>query len=241
MQFWLKASWGTILWKNFEFGPVVQEEMSFKDISYLELWWPFCSTEWNHLFKFSRGYYEEQFCEIILNLDQWFRRRCLLKIFLIWSSAGTFVQWSGTICAILVEGIMKNNSVQLFWIRSLSWSSGSPFALQSGTICAILVGGTILWSYFKFGPVVQGEMSFKRFLFWSFGSPPVPWRGTIYAIFEEASWGTFMWSYMKIRPVVLEEMSFKEKVYGWRKTDDGNRCMTDQSQYLTFGSGDLKM
>ena len=88
--------------------------MSFKDISYLELWWPFCSTERNHLFKFSRGYYEEQFCEIILNLDQWFRRRCLLKIFLIWSSAGAFVQWSGTICAILVEGIMKNNSVQLF-------------------------------------------------------------------------------------------------------------------------------
>ena len=26
---------------------------------------------------FSRGYYEEQFCEIILNLDKWFRRRCL--------------------------------------------------------------------------------------------------------------------------------------------------------------------
>ena len=25
----------------FEFGPVVQEEMSYKDISYLELWWPF--------------------------------------------------------------------------------------------------------------------------------------------------------------------------------------------------------
>ena len=25
-----------------KFGPVVQEEMSFKDISYLELWRPFC-------------------------------------------------------------------------------------------------------------------------------------------------------------------------------------------------------
>ena len=25
-----------------------------------------------------------------------------------------FVQWSGTICAILVEGIMRNNSVKLF-------------------------------------------------------------------------------------------------------------------------------
>ena len=28
-----------------KFGPVVQEEMSFKDISYLELWWPFCYAE----------------------------------------------------------------------------------------------------------------------------------------------------------------------------------------------------
>ena len=30
----------------FKFRPVVQ--MSFKDISYLELWWPFCSAELNH-------------------------------------------------------------------------------------------------------------------------------------------------------------------------------------------------
>ena len=39
---------------------------------------------------FGRGYQEEQFSEIILNSDQWFRRRCLLKIFLIWSSGGLF-------------------------------------------------------------------------------------------------------------------------------------------------------
>ena len=45
----------------------------------------FCSVEQNHLCNVGRGYYEEQFCEIILNLDQWFRRRCLLKIFPIWS------------------------------------------------------------------------------------------------------------------------------------------------------------
>ena len=42
--------------KLFEFGPVVQEEMSFKDISYLELWWPFCSAEGNHLCNSGRGY-----------------------------------------------------------------------------------------------------------------------------------------------------------------------------------------
>ena len=42
----------------------------------------FCLAEQNHLFNFSRGHYEEQFCEIILNLGQWFRRRCRLKDFL---------------------------------------------------------------------------------------------------------------------------------------------------------------
>ena len=95
-----------------KFGPVVQEEMSFQDISYLELWWPFCYAEQNHLCNSGRGYQEEQFCEIILNLDQRFRKKCVLKIFLIWSSGGPYVQRSGTICAILVEGIMRNNSVK---------------------------------------------------------------------------------------------------------------------------------
>ena len=51
---------------------VVQEEMLFKDISYQELWRPFCSVERNSFSNFGRGYYEEQFCEIILNLDKWF-------------------------------------------------------------------------------------------------------------------------------------------------------------------------
>ena len=88
--------------------------MRFKDISYLELWRPFCLAELNHLCNFGRRHHEEQFCEIILNSDQWFKRRCLLKIFLIWSSGGPRVQWRGTICAILVEGIMRNNSVKLF-------------------------------------------------------------------------------------------------------------------------------
>ena len=84
--------------------------MPLKDISYLELWQPLCSMEWNHLRNFSRRHHEEQFCEIILNLDQWFRFH--LKIFLIWSSGGPFVQWCGTICAILGESIMGKNSVK---------------------------------------------------------------------------------------------------------------------------------
>ena len=100
----------------FEFGPVVQE-MWFKDISYLELWRPFCSVERNHLCYFGREYYEEQFCEL-LNLDQWFRRRCLLKIFLIWSSGSSPVQWSGTIYAVLKAGIMGNIHMKLYEIQT---------------------------------------------------------------------------------------------------------------------------
>ena len=61
--------------------------MLFKDISYLELWWPLCSAEWNHLCNFGRRPHEEQFCEIV----------------------------SGTICAILVEGNMRNNSVKMLF------------------------------------------------------------------------------------------------------------------------------
>ena len=44
-----------------------------------------------------------------------------VKIFLIWSSGNPFVRRSGTICAILEEGIIRNNSVNLFRI----WASGS--------------------------------------------------------------------------------------------------------------------
>ena len=76
-----------------KFGQVVLKEMSYKDIpylelwpfkgiSYLELWQPFCSSEHNQLCKFGRGFYEVQFCEIILILGQWFRRRFRLKDFL---------------------------------------------------------------------------------------------------------------------------------------------------------------
>ena len=35
--------------------------------------------EQNHLYNFGRGHYREPSCEIILNLDMCFRRRCCLK------------------------------------------------------------------------------------------------------------------------------------------------------------------
>ena len=55
--------------------------MLFKGISYLELWQPLFSAQRNHLCNFGREYYEEQSCEIILNLGLWFRR-CRFKVFL---------------------------------------------------------------------------------------------------------------------------------------------------------------
>ena len=69
--------------------------MLFNDISYL-----FCLAEWNHLCNFGRGHYEEHFCEIILNLEQWFGRRCCLKYFsstamgaLLFGGVDPFVQF----------------------------------------------------------------------------------------------------------------------------------------------------
>ena len=78
--------------------------MLFKDISYLQLRWPSCSAEQNDLGNFGRRHYEVHFRKIILNLDLWFRR-CLLKIFLIYSSGGHLVQQSKTNWAILQRAL----------------------------------------------------------------------------------------------------------------------------------------
>ena len=55
--------------------------MQFKGISYLEFQQTFCSAKQKHMSNFGRGYYDDQICEIILNLGQWFRI-CHLKDFL---------------------------------------------------------------------------------------------------------------------------------------------------------------
>ena len=85
--------------------------MQIKDIFYLELCKPFFSVEQNHLCNFARRHHEEQFCEIILKLDLCFRK-CLLKIFL--SGALEALLFSGIFYAILVEGLLRINSVKLF-------------------------------------------------------------------------------------------------------------------------------
>ena len=96
---------------------MVQKEILFKDISYLELWRPFCSAEQNHLCNFGRGHYEEQFCEIILNSGQW-SRRCRLKDFLSGALAALLFSGVEKIYAILKEGIMGDIHVKLYEIRT---------------------------------------------------------------------------------------------------------------------------
>ena len=64
--------------------------------------------------RFWIRYHEEHFGEIILNFNQWFRRGCHLKTFLIYSSGIPFILPSKTICASLVDAIVRNNSVKLF-------------------------------------------------------------------------------------------------------------------------------
>ena len=56
----------------------------------------------NHLCNFGGGYQAEQFCEIILNFDEWFR--CRLKDFLSRALAARM-----TIYATLVDGIMETS------------------------------------------------------------------------------------------------------------------------------------
>ena len=49
-----------------------------------------------------------------------------------------------------------------------------------------------------FEPVVQ-EMSFKRFLIWSSGDPPVQWSGTFYAILKVGIMGNIQVKLYEIR------------------------------------------
>ena len=97
--------------KLFEFGIVVQEEMTFKVISYLALWrLPLQQSGTVCAILVECIMQEEQFCQIILILDQWFRRRCHLKYF-YWELWRPLCSLELNY-AILVEGIMGNLHVK---------------------------------------------------------------------------------------------------------------------------------
>ena len=65
--------------------------------------------ERNHFSNFGRGSPKEHF----LKSGHWPRRHCF-KVFLFFTSGGHFVQWSGTILAILMKDRPKNIPMKLF-------------------------------------------------------------------------------------------------------------------------------
>ena len=116
---------------------MVVQETSSKDISY-QLWRPFCSAEQGHLCNASRGHYQEHFCEIILNLEQWFRN-CSIKYLL--STAQAVPLCSGVEpfeCAILVAGIEKHFCEFIFYLHQCTKRCLAILIFSSGghKVCA---------------------------------------------------------------------------------------------------------
>ena len=64
--------------------PLVKEDMSFYDISIYSSGPKFVQRNGMVCLIFDRGHHEEHFCEIILDLNKWFRRRFCLMIFKLW-------------------------------------------------------------------------------------------------------------------------------------------------------------
>ena len=134
---WTRGSGGNVLERHF----------------FLEFWQPLCLVEQNHLCKFGRRHHEEQFCEIILNLEQWFRK-CGLKVFYLelwrpfrsadWNHLCNFGwgYYEEKLCEIILnlDQWFKRCCFKIFLI----WSSGCPFVQQIWTICAILVEGIMM-------------------------------------------------------------------------------------------------
>ena len=64
-----------------------------------------------------RGYYEEHSCDIILNLGQWFRRRCCLKD--LYGALAALLFGGAELCNF-EEGIMGNIHVKLYDIWTIT-------------------------------------------------------------------------------------------------------------------------
>ena len=84
---------------------MVQKEMSLKHISYLELYQTIC-------IMLVGGIVRNNSVKLFWIWISDSEGNARLKIFLIWSSGGPPLQWSGTIYAILNKGIMGNIHVK---------------------------------------------------------------------------------------------------------------------------------
>ena len=84
----------------FEFGPVIQEQMSFHYVSNFSS--DGHSVHLRIFFYFKRWHCEELFCGILFQFGPEVQE--LFEYFSILSAGGQFVQWSKTICAMVVMG-----------------------------------------------------------------------------------------------------------------------------------------
>ena len=105
--------------KLYEIGTSGSRDVVLK-ISYVELWRPSCSVERNHLCNFERGHHGEHSCEVIWNLDQWFRR-CRLKKKFTDDGCITNKEWSQYLTLSLrLRWVKQGGSwvqVNSLWIR----------------------------------------------------------------------------------------------------------------------------
>ena len=90
-----------------------QEKTSFKDTSYLKLWWPFCSAEQCHLCNFGRGHHEEHFSGIIFEFGPVVQEKYCFNIYFLSRDLASFCSAERLLCKILIHGIMRNISVKL--------------------------------------------------------------------------------------------------------------------------------
>ena len=122
--------------------------MSLKGISYLELWQPLCSVEWNHLCNFGRRYHKDQFCEIIFEFEPVVKEEMSLKdisYLELWQPLYSVEQihlcnfgrrhHEEQFCEIILnlDQWFRRCHLKIFLI----WRSCSPFVQQNGTISAI--------------------------------------------------------------------------------------------------------
>ena len=76
-----------------------------------------CSAEQNQLCNFGGRRHGKYLCEIILKLNHSIIHTILFKDFSMFNSGCYFLQWCRTICAILVERIMKYICIIIFKIE----------------------------------------------------------------------------------------------------------------------------
>ena len=94
--------------------------------------------------NFAKWHYTDHLCKIIMSLGQWLRRS-----FSIIRFGSHFAQWIRTICAILVEGMVKNIFLLnhfAFWPVVHYWKLYMFSILSSSSILILFSGLTLcIW------------------------------------------------------------------------------------------------